>query len=101
MLGEATQSSLGDCYLVAAMSALGERPQLLEDIFITKHFNMAGIYALKLYIRGKPWIVTVDDTFLFHTDQNNLRFAKFDPSHNTLWGPILEKAVAKAKGNYY
>ena len=66
MLQEATQSSLGDCYLVAAMSAIAERPTLLEDIFITKDFNAAGIYALKLYIRGKPWIVTVDDTFLFH-----------------------------------
>ena len=48
------------------MSAIAERPALLEDIFLTKDFNEAGVYALKLYVRGKPWIVTVDDTFLFH-----------------------------------
>ena len=95
------QSSLGDCYLIAAMTAISKHPEILDKIFITEELNQAGIYAVKLYIRGKPWIVTVDDTFLFLEKENNLRYAKFDIYSNALWAPILEKAFAKVKGNYY
>lgn len=54
-----------------------------------------------MYIRGKPWIVTVDDNFLFLDKEDNLRYAKADTKFNTLWVQILEKAMAKVKGNYY
>jgi len=29
--------------------------------------NDEGIYNVKFYIRGKPWIVTIDDNLLFNT----------------------------------
>lgn len=56
---------------------------------------------MKLYVRGKPWIVTVDDAFLFLTSQNNLRFLKYNTRDNSIWAPLVEKGVAKIKGNYY
>ena len=49
------------------MSAIAMYPDLINKIFLTTEFNAAGIYAVRLYVRGKPWIVTVDDTFLFLT----------------------------------
>jgi hypothetical protein len=50
---------------MAAISALAEYPERIKDIFVTEEKNKAGIYAVKFYIRGKPWIVEVDDRLLF------------------------------------
>lgn len=46
-------------------------------------------------------MMTIDDTFAFLEKENNLRFAKFDTISNSLWAPLIEKAYAKVKGNYY
>lgn len=54
---------------------------------------------MRFFIRGKPWYVTVDDTFLDSTFFDNGH--TFAPAtENNLWIPILEKAWAKAKGTY-
>ena len=58
---------------------------------------------MKFYIRGKPWVVTVDDQMLFwhqskYTDE--LVFAQPSQDGNSIWGAVLEKAWAKVKGNY-
>lgn len=55
---------------------------------------------MKLFIRGRPWLVTVDDQFLFLKEYKNLRYSYFVQKQSSLWVPILEKAVAKIKGNY-
>lgn len=62
------QGSAGTCYIEAALGALAEFPDLVKNVFITQEKNSAGIYAFRFYIRGKPWIVTVDDYFLFRTN---------------------------------
>lgn len=96
------QGMAGTCYIEASMGSIAEFPDLVKDIFVTKEKNDAGIYAFRFFIRGKPWIVTVDDTFLFYTDENGNR----KPVHATLgknnqmWGMLLEKAWAKLKGTY-
>ena len=62
--------------------------------------NDAGIYAFRFYIRGKPWIVTVDDTFLFRgTGTREAYFARIG-KNNQFWAMLLEKAWAKVKGTY-
>mgnify|MGYP006131350103 CR=1 FL=1 len=63
--------------------------------------NAAGLYGVTFYIRGKPWIVTVDDNLVFDnsTGDMNLLYAK-NFQENAMWVPILEKAWAKAKGSY-
>jgi len=43
------------------MGAIAEFPDLVSNIFVTKERNEEGIYALRLFIRGKPWLITVDD----------------------------------------
>jgi hypothetical protein len=67
---------------------------------LTKFVNHAGIYQVKLHIRGRPWIVTVDDEFLYLEELDNLRYAYVVPGIDNIWAAILEKAVAKIKGNY-
>jgi len=37
--------------------------------------NSAGIYAIRLFIRGKPWIVTLDDTILYDTEKDRPVFS--------------------------
>jgi hypothetical protein len=90
------ESNYRNSYILAAMGAIAEFPDIVKDVFLTKEVNDEGIYAVKLFIRGKPWILTVDDTIL--------RFKGGTPyfSHigDYMWVPILEKAWAKMKGTY-
>jgi hypothetical protein len=55
------------------------------------------LYGVQFYIRGKPWVVTVDDKLLF--DGTSLKYM-YASDNGAMWATILEKAWAKAKGNY-
>ena len=66
-------------------------------MFLTPLDNQAGIYALTLYIRGKPWVVDVDDKLFFSGQK--LTFAQ-PSAKGIMWGPILEKAWAKVRTSY-
>ena len=79
------------------MNALSEFDDLLKNVFLTQEKNNAGIYAVKLYVRGKPWIITVDDEMMFYEQQP---YFAMPGDNGSLWGPILEKAFAKAIGSY-
>jgi hypothetical protein len=52
---------------------------------------------LKVFIKGRPEDVTVDD--LFPTYNNSLAFAK-PTDDGAFWLPILEKVYAKVNINY-
>ena len=71
-------------------------------MFVTKEQNAAGVYAFRFFIRGKPWIVTVDDTFLFYKSSGveTPYFARIG-KNKQYWGMLLEKAWAKMKGHYH
>jgi Calpain family cysteine protease len=59
---------------------------------------------MKLYIRGRPMTITIDDYIPFYN--GNLIFEKAaanapGKSNNmNIWGVLLEKAFAKITGNY-
>jgi len=85
------------------MSALAEFPDLVEDVFILgDELNDNGIYGLKFFVRGKPWVVSVDDLFFVDTyySEDTLMFLQPDPYSGAMWGPLLEKGWAKVAGNY-
>jgi hypothetical protein len=87
---------------MASMGSLVEFPELVENTFVTNTVNDAGIYAVRFFIRGKPWIVTVDDEVAVVNNvdgSSDLLFADAGAG-GSLWGPILEKAWAKMKGTY-
>ena len=94
------QGMAGNCYILASMGAVAEFPSVLENVFLTKTTNTAGIYAVRFYIRGKPWYVTVDDEFFTSTYYDNGHSFAPTGANDNLWVPILEKAWAKAKGTY-
>jgi hypothetical protein len=42
----------------------------IKGLFLTNTKNEQGIYGVKLYIRGKPWVITVNDEMLFDRYQD-------------------------------
>lgn len=61
--------------------------------------NGQGLYGIRFYIRGKPWVITTDDKLLYDNGNGQLMYTQ--PADNgAMWAPILEKAWAKAKGTY-
>ena len=91
-------------YIIAAMAAAAEFPALIQEAFVTQTDNHAGIYGIRFFIRGKPWVVDVDDYLLFNSPTHpvapQLQFAQPEATYGTMWAPILEKAWAKVKGSY-
>jgi len=93
------QGSIGTCYILASMSALGEWEEKIKDIFLGLNRQSSGIVPIKFYIRGKPWVLTVDEQ-LFTSNRGSLFFAGKSPNDNSMWGALIEKAYAKMNGNY-
>lgn len=91
---------------MSAMATAAEFPTVMNKVFLTKEKNNAQIMAVQLYIRGKPWHVTLDTKLLFREYGTNYippfrtEFAQPDASKTIMWGALLEKAWAKVKGNY-
>ena len=52
---------LGDCYFIASMASASEFPFLIKNVLLTPTVNSASIYGFKFWVRGKPWVVAVDD----------------------------------------
>ena len=82
------------------MGAVAEFPELIEDVFVNKEKNDAGIYKLRFFIRGKPWVVTIDDEMLFYGNTLNHANIDYSAENKNFWAPLVEKAFAKMKGNY-
>ena len=85
---------------MATLGTIGEFPDLVKDLFLTKSKNDADAIAIKFYVRGKPWVVTIDEEMLFKESNPKLVFGKPAADEKALWAAILEKAWAKLKGNY-
>ena len=100
---EPRQGGAGTCYIISAMSGVGEFPDLIRNAFLTQEQNSAGIFGIRFFIRGKPWVVTIDDEFLFYNPSYRVPqmvFTKPTNDNPVLWASILEKAWAKVKGEY-
>jgi len=65
------QGQLGNCWFQAGMSAISERQDLLDKIFITKKKNKAGIYCVKMYPMGVEQEVCVDDKIAVYKNNPN------------------------------
>ncbi|CAF3054520.1 unnamed protein product [Rotaria sp. Silwood2] len=91
------QGRLGDCWFISALALIVEIPQILYKIMITKQYNPAGLYKIRLCNRGIWQVVTIDD-MLPVTESNSLIFAR---SHKKqLFVSLIEKALAKMHGSY-
>lgn len=82
---------------MSSLASLAERPQLVERLFVTKHYNQEGVYRVKICKNGEWVYVTVDDYFPCYVDGGPI----FSRAHgNELWVLLLEKAYAKLHGCY-
>ena len=91
------QGYIGDCWGMAAISALAERKGRVDDFFVSDAISPQGIYAAKMYTLGVPFTVIVDD--YLPMDGNTPIFGGI-ATDNSVWGAVTEKKFAKRYGNY-
>lgn len=85
------QGRLGDCYLLASISALAEEPGRVEKLFANTEANEEpGRYAVFLF-KDDHWITAeVDDRFWVSKDDNKPLCCNTKGT-NKLWAMLLEK----------
>ena len=93
------QGQIGNCWWMAALSALAEYPGRVENLFLNRQLSEAGVYGVNLYALNVPVTIQVDDWLPLRSNGSDAIFAKI-PEDGSLWGPIIEKAFAKFHGNY-
>lgn len=91
------QGILGDCYLLAAVSALAEFPGRVQQLFLQTNRNNAGCYVVRLFICGKYVNIHVDDYFPLDASS---RLAFAGSKGEELWVMLVEKAWAKVHGDF-
>lgn len=81
-----------------AAASISLKPQRLMNVFQNQELNNQGIYVLTLYSLQVPITIVVDDLLpIYRTFEAKSGKIGVDGS---LWGLILEKAVAKLHGGY-
>lgn len=94
------QGAMGDCWLMAAIATLCERPALISNCFVTRAFNPFGKYKIRLFDQSKNKfvILTIDD--YVPVNPTTLKPMYSHLITNEIWPLLLEKAYAKLKGSY-
>jgi hypothetical protein len=89
------QGALGNCYLLAALSALSKNPYLIEKLIYKEGFHL-GIIGIWFYYQGK-WNMVIIDTQI----PSKYGHPIFSYTDNEYWVMLIEKAWAKLNGNYH
>ncbi len=55
------QGFLGDCYFLAALAALAERPDRIFNLFLEHERNESNFYSVKMLYKGKWLTIDMDD----------------------------------------
>lgn len=99
------QGSIGDCWLITAMSSIAEFPSLVQRLFKQQELAADGRYDIRLYDEEtERWhVVTIDDRLPFMKKPGyygRMLFCK--PSlEGEFWPCLLEKAFAKFLDGYW
>lgn len=100
----AQQGGLGDCWFLAASSALAEFPDRVKGMFTNTGYSNVGVFQLKFHVQGEEVRVTVDDRLPSSGRGGGSRMPRTILSRKSptgsWWLPILEKAYAKMNVNY-
>ena len=78
---------------------IADYPLLVRKLFLTQNKNKAGIFALRVFIRGKPHVISVDDNIMFYNFGYPI-FTTLSYDGTSAWGMVAEKVLAKVIGNY-
>lgn len=96
------QGSVGNCWLLAGISALAEYPGRIQSLFKESEISHNGMYHVRMYdVNTRQWTwVTIDD-YIPHTWQGGeLKPLGARPQGDELWVLLIEKACAKWFGGY-
>ena len=91
------QGSVGDNYFLTMLAALSEKKNVIPKMFHQQKYTHEGIFAIKVFVKGRSEDVTIDD--LFPTYKNDPAFVK-PTEDGGWWLPLLEKAYSKVHANY-
>ena len=58
----AQQGTIGNCWLFNALSGIAEYPERIMKIFTNQELTQSGIYQVKLWYKGEPKLVNLDDS---------------------------------------
>mmetsp|Transcript_6225 Transcript_6225/g.10137 ORF Transcript_6225/g.10137 Transcript_6225/m.10137 type:complete len:123 (+) Transcript_6225:276-644(+) len=62
-LKEIEQGSLGNNYFLTVVAALADKGDHIPSLFHSKKYTHEGIFALKVFVKGRQEDITVDDLF--------------------------------------
>jgi len=95
------QGAIGDRYLIAAISVIAERPELVKRLFDVDQINKYGLYVVWINTNGF-WEQIVLDDYLpcLENEFGVLEHAFSNTGRPEMWPMLLEKAYAKAYGSY-
>ena len=89
------QGSLGDCWLLSAMSLVALRPNLMDKLFQENPAATPdGKYIVLLYKNGGWQRIRVDDTFPTTGGRRPRLLFVRSKGGDELWPSLLEKAYA-------
>lgn len=89
------QGSLGNCYLLAALSTLTRDPYLIEKLFYKEGMEY-GVMGVWFYYNNE-WNMEIIDTQI----PSKYNYPIFSYTDGEYWVMLIEKAWAKLNGNYY
>ncbi len=58
--GDIKQGYLGDCYFLAGLAALAEKPERILELFILEEKNEVNYYSVKMLYKGKWMTIDLD-----------------------------------------
>ena len=89
------QGALGNCYLLAALSALTRDPYLIEKLFykVGMEYGVIGVW----FYYNNQWNMVIVDTQI----PCKYNYPIFSYTNGEYWVMLIEKAWAKLNGNYY
>jgi hypothetical protein len=99
------QGAVGNCWFMAATSALAEVKGRVERIFLNDdpRMNPYGLYCVNIFTLGVRHTVCVDDIMPLQkvspTSPYSTIFSLI-AEDSSMWVPIIEKVFAKYYGNY-
>mmetsp|Transcript_43064 Transcript_43064/g.131142 ORF Transcript_43064/g.131142 Transcript_43064/m.131142 type:complete len:516 (-) Transcript_43064:151-1698(-) len=101
------QGSVGDCYFLAALSAVVQHHPDLADDLIDETYEEYGIYGVSFWNGGKWRMTWVDSYFpCYRPSANKSRGGKHRlifagaTDRKEIWPLVVEKAYAKMAGSY-
>jgi hypothetical protein len=92
------QGRLGDCWFLAAASAIAEYPERISKIMVNEDFTASGIMQFHMWSKGERKTINIDD--LIPVDAHGKPVLAKQSKNGAWWVPIFEKAMAKFNVNY-